>query len=184
MRQIVGEVMQGGSPFPPIADYAFLSDCETCALVAPSGNIEWMCLPRFDGASVFGAMLDREAGGFLLAPLDHKVPNGRRYIPGTNILETTWGTKTGWIIVRDVLLVGPWRHTQDRSKTHRRSPTDYDAEHVLLRTMRCVNGTVEMHLECEPVLGYGTQQVTWEYTGTGYNAGEGDVGGQRRRDAS
>ena len=129
-----------------------------------------MCLPRFDGASVFGAMLDREAGGFLLAPLDHKVPNGRRYVPGTNILETTWGTKTGWIIVRDVLLVGPWRHTQDRSKTHRRSPTDYDAEHVLLRTMRCVNGTVEMHLECEPVLGYGTQQVTWEYTGTGYNA--------------
>ena len=161
MKQIVGEVMQGGSPFPPIADYAFLSDCETCALVAPSGNIEWMCLPRFDGASVFGAMLDREAGGFLLAPLDHKVPNGRRYVPGTNILETTWGTKTGWIIVRDVLLVGPWRHTQDRSKTHRRSPTDYDAEHVLLRTMRCVNGTVEMHLECEPVLGYGTQQVTW-----------------------
>ena len=170
MRQIVGEVMQAGSPFPPIADYAFLSDCETCALVAPSGNIEWMCLPRFDGASVFGAMLDREAGGFLLAPLDHKVPNGRRYVPGTNILETTWGTKTGWIIVRDVLLVGPWRHTQDRSKTHRRSPTDYDAEHVLLRTMRCVNGTVEMHLECEPVLGYGTHQVTWEYTGTGYNA--------------
>jgi GH15 family glucan-1,4-alpha-glucosidase len=169
MKQIVGGVMQGGSPFPPIADYAFLSDCETCALVAPSGNIEWMCLPRFDGASVFGAMLDREAGGFLLAPLDHKVPNGRRYIPGTNVLETTWGTKTGWIIVRDVLLVGPWRHTQERSKTHRRSPTDYDAEHVLLRTMRCVNGTVEMHLECEPVLGYGTEQVSWDYTGTGYN---------------
>ena len=96
--------------------------------------------------------------------------NGRRYVPGTNVLETTWGTKTGWIIVRDVLLVGPWHHTQERSKTHRRSPTDYDAEHVLLRTMRCVNGTVEMHLECEPVLGYGTQQVTWDYTGTGYNA--------------
>jgi GH15 family glucan-1,4-alpha-glucosidase len=170
MKQIVGGVMQGGSPFPPIADYAFLSDCETCALVAPSGNIEWMCLPRFDGASVFGAMLDREAGGFLLAPLDHKVPNGRRYIPGTNVLETTWGTKTGWIIVRDVLLVGPWRHTQERSKTHRRSPTDYDAEHVLLRTMRCVNGTVEMHLECEPVLGYGTERVSWDYTGAGYNA--------------
>jgi len=177
MKQIVGEVMQGGSPFPPIADYAFLSDCETCALVAPSGNIEWMCLPRFDGASVFGAMLDREAGGFLLAPLDHKVPNGRRYVPGTNILETTWGTKTGWIIVRDVLLVGPWRHTQDRSKTHRRSPTDYDAEHVLLRTMRCVNGTVEMHLECEPVLGYGLQQVTWEYTGNGYNAAKASSNG-------
>jgi GH15 family glucan-1,4-alpha-glucosidase len=169
MKQIVGEVLQAGSPFPPIADYAFLSDCETCALVAPSGNVEWMCLPRFDGASVFGAMLDREAGGFLLAPLDHKVPNGRRYLPGTNIVETTWGTKTGWVVVRDVLLVGPWHHTDERSATHRRSPTDYDAEHVLLRTLRCVNGTVEMHLECEPVLGYGTQRVAWDYRGTGYH---------------
>jgi alpha,alpha-trehalase len=169
MRQIVGQVLQAGSPFPPIADYAFLSDCETCALVAPTGNVEWMCLPRFDGPSVFGAMLDREAGGFLLAPLDHKVPNGRRYLPGTNILETTWGTKTGWVIVRDLLLVGPWRHSDQRSATHRRSPTDYDAEHVLLRTLRCVNGTVEMHLECEPVLGYGTQQVTWDYQGAGYH---------------
>ena len=52
----------GGSPFPLIADYGFLSDCETCALVAPSGNVEWMCLPRMDTPSVFGAMLDREAG--------------------------------------------------------------------------------------------------------------------------
>jgi hypothetical protein len=43
-----------GSPFPPIADYGFLSDCETCVLIAPSGNVEWMCLPRMDSPSVFG----------------------------------------------------------------------------------------------------------------------------------
>jgi Trehalase-like, N-terminal len=49
----------GGSPFPPIADYGFLSDCEVSALVAPGGNVEWMCLPRMDGPSVFAAMLDR-----------------------------------------------------------------------------------------------------------------------------
>ena len=58
------------SPFPPIADYAFLSDCEATALVAPSGNVEWMCLPRMDSPSVFGAMLDRDAGGFRLGPAD------------------------------------------------------------------------------------------------------------------
>ena len=98
------------SPFPPIADYGFLSDCETTALVAPDGNIEWLCLPRLDSPSVFGAMLDRDAGHFRLAPTGVNVPAGRRYLPGTMVLETSWGTRGGWIIVRDVLLIGPWHH--------------------------------------------------------------------------
>src|ERR1700710_2361134 len=103
MRQIVGDVPLGGSPFPPIAEYAFLSDCETPALVAPSGAIEWLCLPRMDCPSVFGAILDRDAGSFRLAPADQSVPAGRRYLPGTMILETTWGTPTGWGIVPGAL---------------------------------------------------------------------------------
>ena len=169
MRHMVGDVPLGNSPFPPIADYAFLSDCQVCALIAPSGNVEWMCLPRMDGPSIFAAMLDRDAGGFMLAPLGHSVPAGRRYLPGTMIVETTWGTKTGWVIVRDVLLIGPWHRESERSRTHRRSPTDWDAEHVLLRTLRCVNGQVEIHLECDPVLDYGRKPVTWEYPGAGYH---------------
>ncbi len=60
MRHVVGEVPQGGSLWPPIASYAFLSDCEVCALVAPSGNVEWLCLPRFDAPSIFGSILDRD----------------------------------------------------------------------------------------------------------------------------
>ncbi|HEV3230249.1 MAG TPA: glycoside hydrolase family 15 protein [Solirubrobacteraceae bacterium] len=168
MRQISGDVPLGGSPFPPIADYAFLSDCEVCALVAPSGNIEWMCLPRMDGPSVFGAMLDRDAGVFKLGPADVTVPAARRYLPGTMVLETSWGTRGGWIIVRDALLIGPWHHPDDRSHTHRRSPTDYDADHVLLRTVRCVNGEVQLVLDCEPVFDYGRVRGHWEYTGPGY----------------
>ena len=92
------------SAFPPIADYGFLSDCETTALVAPSGNVEWLCLPRMDSPSVFGAILDRDAGGFRLGPADMNVPAARRYLPGTMVLETSWGTPTGWIVVRDLLL--------------------------------------------------------------------------------
>jgi alpha,alpha-trehalase len=168
MRDVVAGVPLAASPFPPIADYAFLSDCETAALVAPSGQVEWMCVPRMDSPSVFGAMLDRDAGMFALAPADARVPAGQRYIPGTNMLETTWGTKTGWLIVRDVLLVGPWRHDRERSNTHRRSPTDYDAEHVLLRTMRCVNGMVQVHMECDPIYDYGRSPAVWDYSGQAY----------------
>jgi len=156
-------------PFPPIADYAFLSDCETTALIAPSGNVEWMCLPRMDSPSVFGAILDRDAGGFRLGPADVEVPAGRRYLPGTMVLETSWETPTGWVIVRDVLCIGPWVHEAQRSVNHRRSPTDYDADHVLLRTVRCVQGSAEVHLDCEPAFDYGGLAADWRYAGPGYH---------------
>src|SRR5204862_315955 len=82
------------SSFPPIAEYAFLSDCEVNCLIAPSGRVEWMCLPRPDSPSVFAAMLDRGAGSFAFGPTGVLVPAGRRYLPGTLVLEPTWGTKT------------------------------------------------------------------------------------------
>ncbi|HEX9377718.1 MAG TPA: glycoside hydrolase family 15 protein [Actinomycetota bacterium] len=156
-------------PFPPIAEYGFLSDGQVNALVAPSGSVEWLCLPRPDSPSVFGAVLDRAAGFFRLGPADVLVPASRRYLPGTMVLETSWGTRGGWVIVRDVLLIGPWHHDDDRSNTYRRSPTDYDADHVLLRTIRCVNGEVQMALDCEPAFLYGREQGHWEFTGPGYH---------------
>ena len=160
------------SAFPPIADYAFLSDCEVTALIAPSGNVEWLCLPRMDSPSVFGSILDRAAGGFRLAPADIKVPASRRYLPGTMVLETSWEANGGWIIVRDVLLIGHWHHADsDLSQTYRRSPTDYDAEHVLLRTVRCVQGEVQLVMDCKPVFEYGLKRARWSYTDRGYHQG-------------
>src|SRR6478672_9801486 len=104
------------SPFPPIAEYAFLSNCHTGALVAADGNVDWLCVPRFDSASVFGALLDREAGTF------------RAYEPGSNVLVTTWKTPSGWVVVRDALTMGPTRGP-DTVTPHTRPPVDFDGEH-------------------------------------------------------
>ena len=155
----------------PIGDYGFLSDGEVSALVAPTGSVDWMCVPRFDSPSAFGSILGNRAGSFRLAPLESLVPAARRYLPGTMILETSWGTTSGWMIVRDVLLIGPWHHSGDRSVTYQRTPTDYEAEHVLLRTIRCVSGEVQTIMDCEPVLDYGRTPVQWEYTGDSYHQG-------------
>jgi GH15 family glucan-1,4-alpha-glucosidase len=171
VRRSAPDTGHSRSSFPPIAEYAFLSDCETVALQAPSGAIEWLCLPRVDSPSVFGALLDRDAGSFRLAPDGASVPAARRYLPGTMVMETSWGTGSGWIIVRDVLLIGQWHHQRDRSHTHRRAPTDYDADHVLLRTVRCVNGEVQLLLDCEPKFDYGRDPARWRYSGDGYNEG-------------
>jgi GH15 family glucan-1,4-alpha-glucosidase len=156
----------------PIGDYGFLSDGEVTALVSPAGCVEWMCLPRMDSPSIFGAILGRHAGSFRVSPSDVAVPAARRYLPGTMILETSWGTDTGWIIVRDALILGPWRHDDEFSATQRRTPTDYDAEHVLLRTIRCVKGEVQTVVECEPVADYGRSPVRWRYTDAVYHQAE------------
>jgi alpha,alpha-trehalase len=161
-----------GSSFPPIADYGFISDCEVTALIASSGSVEWMCLPRMDGPSVFGAILDRDAGFFRVAPADTTVPSGRRYLPGTMVLETTWDTPSGWAVARDVFLIGPWRHRSTRSESHQRVPTDSAAERVLLRTVRCLSGTIDFLVECEPVFDYGRRRGVWRHTGEGYGHAE------------
>ena len=113
------------SPFPPIADYGFLSDCHTGALVAPDGAVDWLCVPRFDSPSVFGTLLDREAGTFRLGPFGINVPTARIYEPGTNILATTWKTPTGWATVFDALTMGPTRG-EDKVTPHTRPPADED----------------------------------------------------------
>jgi GH15 family glucan-1,4-alpha-glucosidase len=148
------------SPFTPIADYAFLSNCHTGALIAPDGAVDWLCVPRFDSPSVFGSILDREAGFFRFGPFNLSHPADRGYEPGTNVLTTTWKTPSGWAIVRDALTMGPWDH-DDRITPHTRPPADDDAEHMLVRTVECIHGHVEIELVCEPAFDYGRTPATW-----------------------
>jgi alpha,alpha-trehalase len=148
------------SPFTPIANYGFLSDCHTGALVAPDGAIDWLCVPKFDSPSVFGSLLDRGAGLFRLGPFGINVPSGRTYEPGTNTLITAWKTPSGWALVRDALTIGP-RHGEDTVTPHTRPPTDEDADHMMVRTVTCLDGNMEIELVCEPAFDYGRVPAEW-----------------------
>jgi alpha,alpha-trehalase len=160
----------GESPFPPIGDYGFLSDCHTGALLSSDGSIEWMCVPHFDSPSVFGAMLDRGAGSFRVGPYAVYVPAGRRYLPGTNLIETTWMTPQGWLRVVDGLTIGEWHDNKDGS-SHSRPPTDYDADHLLVRVVECIQGQVAIELVCEPMLNYGAEPAKWSVADSGAEGG-------------
>jgi GH15 family glucan-1,4-alpha-glucosidase len=168
------------SPFPPIAEYAFLSDCHTGALVAPDGAIDWLCVPRFDAPSVFGSLLDREAGFFRFAPFGINHPTARTYVPGTNVLETTWKTPNGWVVVRDALTLGPWDH-EDVITPHTRPPADDDADHMLVRTVECIEGRVEVELICEPAFDYGRTPAEWTAVDGGRRAADATGAGQTIR---
>ena len=168
------------SPFPPIAEYAFLSDCHTGALVAPDGAIDWLCVPRFDAPSVFGSLLDREAGFFRFAPFGINHPTARAYVPGTNVLETTWKTPNGWVVVREALTLGPWDQ-EDEITPHTRPPADDDADHMLVRTVECIEGSVEVELICEPAFDYGRTPAEWTAVDGGRQAADATGAGQTIR---
>ena len=103
--QYRGRVSSSASGFPPIESLAFLSDGTVTALVTATGSVEWLCLPRMDGPSVFGAILDRGAGHFRIGPVGGPVATSRRYLPGSLVLETTWVTETGTLVLTDALTV-------------------------------------------------------------------------------
>ena len=139
-------------------------NCHTGALVAPDGAIDWLCVPRFDSPSIFGSLLDRQAGFFRFAPFGINHPTSVVYEPGTNVLETTWKTPNGWIVVRDALTMGPRDH-EDTITPHTRPPADDDADHLLVRTVECLEGSVEVELVCEPAFDYGRAPATWTLVG-------------------
>jgi alpha,alpha-trehalase len=89
----------------PIADHALLSDCRSAALVSREGSVEWLCFPRFDSPSVFGRLLDDEAGHWSIRPAaDFRVT--RRYLGQTMVLETTFAAAAGSVTVVDALALG------------------------------------------------------------------------------
>ncbi len=163
--------------FPPIGDYGFLSDCHTAALVSDAGSVEWLCLPRFDSPSTFAALLDRGAGHWRLAPQGVVVPIGRHYEPGTLVMETTWVTPSGWVVVRDALTIAEWAAMSEDPGS--RPMTRHQSDRSLLRTITCIDGEVEMEMECVPRFEYGAGESRWTLGGPGEASCEGDAEGLR-----
>ncbi len=166
-----------GERFVPIGDYGFLSDGEAIALVSPGGSVDWMCLPRFDSPSVFGAILGpARRQSFRVAPSDVTVPAARRYLPGTMILETSWGTATGWIIVRDALADRPVapRGATCPARSAAPRPTTRPSTSCCARSAaspaRCRPSS-----SASPVLDYGRRTPRWDYTEHGLSPGRSPV---------
>ena len=136
-----------GLSYPPIADYGLLSDCHSAALVARDGSVDWCSMHRFDDAPVFARILDRERGGFFQVSPRDVTSSHRRYLPETNVLETTFETPTGRLTVTDAMAVAP---TSDAA-----SGTHVDPYHQLLRRVRCTDGAVDVEVTFEPRFEYG-----------------------------
>jgi GH15 family glucan-1,4-alpha-glucosidase len=133
----------------PIADYALLSDRHAAALVSRTGSVDWLCAPRFDSPSLFGRLLDDGAGHFSLRPLDSAAGSAdveRRYVDETMVLETTWTTATGTLIVLDALATG------GSDDPH---ALGANASRTLVRVLRCTAGRVEVAIEFAPRPEYG-----------------------------
>ena len=102
--------------------------------------------------------MDRGAGHFNLAPVGVTVPISRRYEPGTLIIETTWAAPNGWLVVRDALTMGLWQENPEDEHP----PTGLESDMCLVRTATCIDGHVDVGIECLPRFGYGAADGHWE----------------------
>ena len=126
-----------------IQDYAIIGDCRSAALVSREGSIDWLCWPRFDSASILGALLDPHAGRWRIAPTD-RFTTKRRYRDGTNVLETSLRTDTGAILLTDLM---PVASEEDKRKI-------LHPEHELLRLVECEEGELDVEMIFDPQPNY------------------------------
>lgn len=178
--------MTGRRRYRPITDYGLIGAMHTCALVAKDGSIDWCCLPSFDSPSTFGRLLDWRRGGYYqVSPAGaHSV--SRRYIPGTNVLETTFTTAASVAKLTDFMPIHPPSHSRILLGAGRRGAQPHVSHHVkhpradevtpsiilsgedvtepfevrfeekIIRILECVTGSVEFQIDCFPRFDYGT----------------------------
>jgi GH15 family glucan-1,4-alpha-glucosidase len=130
-------------PFPAIADYGIIGDCRSAALVSKDGLLEWLCWPRFDSASVFAALLDRERGGFWkISPIPPYTVK-REYVTNTNVLQTHFTTASGRAVLTDLMPV--------------RQNSTLVPDHEIIRRLACESGEMKVEIVFAPCPDYGEQ---------------------------
>src|ERR1700712_2107981 len=124
-----------------IAEHGLIGDLRTAALVALDGTIDWLCLPRFDSPSIFGALLDEGRGGhWKMAPTCDVSARHQFYFPDSNVLITRFLTEDGVVEVQDFMPVGP---------------EDDEPPRGIVRRVVAVRGAMELATEVAPRPGYG-----------------------------
>jgi GH15 family glucan-1,4-alpha-glucosidase len=141
----------------PIADYGLLADCNSAALVARDGSIDWLCLPRYDSPAVFSRILDPEAGHWSIRPGEPFTAE-RRYLPGTLVIENTFNTGSGSVRITDAMTFAEGERGHDLG---------LDGQHELLRLVEGLAGEVELLLELVPRPEFGLVRPLFRITETG-----------------
>ncbi len=149
--------------YPPIGDYALISDCHCNALVSRYGSVDWSCMPRIDADSCFGRLLDWDKGGYCaIAPTADETTSTWRYMPGTMILETLFQTRQGQVRLTDFFAINAM-------------PGHPHYDHV--RLLDGIAGAVELQMALCPRFDYGEitprlqRHPSGVYTAIGSNQG-------------
>ncbi|HIF43676.1 MAG TPA: glycoside hydrolase family 15 protein [Dehalococcoidia bacterium] len=132
-----------------IGDYGLIGGMHGSALVSSDGSIDWCCMPRFDSPALFSRILDSNKGGFYkLAPA--KISSStRRYLPNTNVLETSFSTSTGTGVLIDFMPV-------HRHLVMSREPLEVTDSQRVVRILHCTKGRLDFEMDCYPKFDYGT----------------------------
>jgi GH15 family glucan-1,4-alpha-glucosidase len=125
---------------PKIGDYAIIGDCRSAALISRGGSLDWLCWPRFDSPAVFAAILDADRGGKWTISPSADFRSTRRYVPGSNVLETRFEMDTGVVLLHDFMPVD--------DDSYRRAHMLPD--HAVFRLLRCESGSGEIAVHLAP----------------------------------
>jgi GH15 family glucan-1,4-alpha-glucosidase len=152
------------SSYPPIADYALISDCHSMALVSSKGSIDWCCMPRVDSASCFGRLLDWERGGhFEIRPADRDFNSFRAYLSETMVLATTFSNGAGEARVLDCFTM----RQGGREEPHRQ----------LIRVIEGVRGKIDLRVRIVPRFDFGEVKPWLRRVAVGMHAAIGGSNG-------